>query len=362
MKENAEFKTLRASSYKIFTGTETLSELENILSMPLFAQSRIFVLVDENTKKYCYPLIKKYIKAETTILEIKSGEKHKTLATAEKLWLELMKKEAHRNSVMINLGGGVITDLGGFVASAYKRGISFINIPTTLLAQVDASYGGKTGIDFNGIKNQIGFFSNPEAVIVNPAFLSTLPKRELLSGFAEVIKHALISDALYWRKLKEETAENMKEATDIIYRSVHIKNRISKADPLEKSIRKKLNYGHTIGHAIESLSLTKDKKPLLHGEAVAVGMICESYLSYLKAGLSKAQLKEITDYIFSIYPHVKIKAEDIKQLLSLMEFDKKNNSKEINFTLLKKIGESEINFICTKDEIKESLNYYNNGL
>ena len=355
-------KIIKADKYNIHIGNNVLSDLSIYLSGDELIVSKIFVLVDENSRRYCLPLFKTEINRNFEILEIKSGEQNKTLSTSAKLWKQLSSKEAQRSSLLINLGGGVITDIGGFVASAFKRGIRFINIPTTLLSQVDASVGGKTGVDLDNLKNEIGLFSNPKAVYIYPEFLKTLPERELLSGYAEVIKHALISDAKYWQSLKLKTqklkVKTINDWTPIIFKSVEIKNKIVKTDPLEKNIRKKLNFGHTVGHAIESYSLSNDKKPLLHGEAIAIGMICESYLSHKKTGLTSSELKEITLYINSIYKPYRIKAEYFTKLIDLMQHDKKNRQGNINFTLLTNIGSSEIDIYCTEKEIRESLKYY----
>jgi 3-dehydroquinate synthase len=258
---------------------------------------------------------------------------------------------------MNNLGGGVVTDMGGFVASTYKRGIDFINIPTTLLSQVDASVGGKTGIDIDNVKNMVGTFTLPQAVFIETMFLKTLPERELLSGFAEIIKHGLIADSAYYEQLK---GSNYKQPdAGIIHRSVKIKNDVVTADPLEKGLRKILNFGHTIGHAVESYSLTKDKKPLTHGEAIAIGMICEAYLSVKNNTLKEEELSDICIYITSIYPQYTIQSKSFEQLRALMESDKKNEHGMIMFSLLSAIGTCEYNCRVSETDIIESLNYYN---
>ena len=371
MNNTSKDKIVKADNYNIYIGNNVLSELSEYLNKPEFNNSKIFILTDENTIKHCLPVLSSSVpqflsSSNIETLEIKSGEKNKTLQTSEYLWKQLISKKAQRDSLFINLGGGVITDLGGFVASAFNRGIKFINIPTTLLSQVDASVGGKTGVDLDNIKNQIGFFSNPLAVFIFPEFLDTLPQRELLSGYAEVIKHALILDSNYWLNLKLKTQSsklnNIKDWTEIIYTSVEIKNKIVINDPLEQNIRKKLNFGHTVGHAIESLFLIKEKYPLLHGEAIAIGMICESYLSYKKAGLTEKELEEITSYILSIYQHYHIDINNTKQLTDIMQHDKKNIQKALNFTLISKIGSSVIDQNCSEEEVIESLNYYNKYL
>jgi len=363
-------QTIPTEQYNIYIGDDCLSELQNFNGK----YSRIFILLDENTRKHC---LKKLSIHHTpyTILNIKSGEKNKTIRTCEKIWKELAKQNADRKSLLINLGGGVITDLGGFCASAYKRGIDFINIPTTLLAQVDASVGGKTGIDFSDFKNQIGTFAFPKAVFIHPDFLKTLNKRELVSGFAEVIKHGLIADREYWKEIHASSIRRSpldsfespfgptlllkKKGEKTISRSIEIKSKIVSADPYENGLRKVLNFGHTIGHAVESASL-KTKKPLLHGEAIAIGMICETYLSRKILGLKNEELDEITSFIISIFNHRQIKLP-IKNLIALMKQDKKNNGSEINFTLLSSIGKAEINNSCSEELIEEAIHYYNSS-
>ncbi|MDT4826539.1 3-dehydroquinate synthase [compost metagenome] len=257
---------------------------------------------------------------------------------------------------MINLGGGVVTDMGGFVAATYKRGIDFINIPTTLLSQVDASVGGKTGIDIDHVKNMVGTFSQPKAVFIEHRFLETLPQRELLSGFAEMIKHGLIADTAYYQQLKESEYTALPAA--LVYRSVQIKNEVVTTDPFEKGLRKILNFGHTIGHAIESYALANDKQPLTHGEAIAIGMICEAFLSVKYSGLSEDELKDISSYIMGLYPKYAIAEKSKTQLLALMQSDKKNENGIILFSLLKSLGKCGFNDQVPAHAILESLTYY----
>jgi len=348
--------TIQTKQHDIYIGNDFLSNLESLIAK----HSRVFVLVDENTKKNCLRKLSIF-NSQLSIIPIKSGEKNKTIRTCEKIWKELSKQNADRKSLLINLGGGVITDLGGFSASTYKRGIDFINIPTTLLSQVDASVGGKTGIDFLGYKNQIGTFVFPKAVFINPDFLKTLSKRELVSGFAEVIKHGLIADKNYWEKIQASSpALLLKEkGEEIISHSIEIKNNIVSADPYENGLRKALNFGHTIGHAVESASL-KTKKPLLHGEAIAIGMICESYLSRKVLGLKTEELNEISSFIISVFNPKQIKLP-IKNLIGLMKQDKKNKDSEINFTLLSSIGKAEINNSCGEELISEAIQFFNSS-
>ena len=344
--------TIKTDKYNIYIGSDSLAELNSFLSYKKY--SYVFIVVDENTRKHC--LKKLSLDKHPSLISIKSGEKNKNIRTCEKIWKELSKQNADRKSLLINLGGGVISDIGGFCASTYKRGIDFINIPTTLLSQVDASVGGKTGIDFLGYKNQISTFAFPKAVFINPDFLQTLSKRELISGFAEVIKHGLIADKNYWKKIKDASTP-LSVTAEIISHSIEIKNKMVSADPYENGLRKVLNFGHTIGHAVESASM-KTKKPLLHGEAIAIGMICEAYLSRKILGLKSEELNEITSFIISVFNPKQIKLP-IKNLIGLMKQDKKNKDSEINFTLLSSIGKAEINNSCSEELIEESIRFYN---
>lgn len=322
---------------------------------------RIFILVDENTMEFCLPILLAEIPLKTSItIEIQSGEANKNLRSCEKIWNQLTKNNASRKSLLINLGGGIISDMGGFAASCFKRGMEFVNIPTTVLASVDASIGGKLGIDFQYLKNQIGVFNSPKAVFINKSFFKTLDNRQLKSGYAEIIKHALISDPNYWNLLRESNNLNELDWNLIIEKSIHIKSEIVLQDPYEESIRKVLNFGHTIGHALETYSLENDVEPLLHGEAVAIGMICEAYLSVKLNALSEIKLTEICTFIDSIYLKYSIDHKSFEKLMIIMKQDKKNESEYINFTLLKDIGRAEIDFKIESELILESLHYYNN--
>lgn len=352
-------KTIQTDKYAVHVGDDSLDELDRFLSSGSY--SAIVILVDEHTKKDCLPVLKRSFSDARiiSVIQLKSGEKNKNIRSCEKIWKALSKQYADRKALVLNLGGGVICDLGGFAASTYKRGIDFVNIPTTLLAQADASVGGKTGIDLDGLKNQVGTFTFPKAVFIDPRFLKTLSKRELIAGFAEVIKHGLIADKDHWADLQSLSAAHLAKGdhTDLIYRSIQIKNKIVSQDPTEQGIRKTLNFGHTIGHALESASLRSTKK-LLHGEAVAMGMICEGYLSRKCCGLSNTELNSITDLIISWFSPgpVKIPA---RKLIGLMKQDKKNKDSEINFTLLSSIGKAEINNSCSEELIEEAIHFLN---
>jgi 3-dehydroquinate synthase len=291
------------------------------------------------------------------IIEINAGEESKDIDFCIGIWKMLIDFGADRKSLMINLGGGVISDLGGFAASTFKRGIDFVHVPTTLLSQVDASVGGKTGIDIDSIKNIIGTFTQPKAVFIAYDFLKTLPERQILSGLAEMLKHGLIVDASYWNQLKN--SDLTFPSVELIYHSIGIKNKVVIEDPKENGIRKSLNFGHTIGHAVETYSLLKnDGTALSHGEAIAIGMICESYLSHKKTGLSTAELNEIVDVITKLYPKYLLEESANAELYALMQKDKKNQNGQINCTLLTHIGQYSIDNICTEAELCESLAFY----
>ena len=320
--------------------------------------SRFFVLTDEHTAVHCLPLLQEALGDNTNydLIEIAAGEESKSIDFCVGIWKNLIDFDADRNSLLINLGGGVVTDLGGFAASTYKRGIDFIHIPTTLLSQVDASVGGKTGIDIDNLKNIIGTFTQPKAVFIEHAFLNTLPARQVKSGVAEMLKHGLIADAAYWENLKKSDLEH--PTAQLVHQSVLIKNKVVIADPTERGLRKILNFGHTIGHAIESYSLDNDVNPLTHGEAIAAGMICEAYLSHQKAGLSLTAMQEIIDVLMGIYGKYDLKEESFAHLTAVMRKDKKNVGGKINCSLLANIGDCRTDFVCTNDELCESLRYY----
>jgi 3-dehydroquinate synthase len=320
--------------------------------------SKVFIFTDRNTSEFCLPVLQQMLGDynEFDLIETDPGEENKNIDFCIGIWKTLLDFNADRKCLMINLGGGVITDMGGFIASTYKRGIDFINIPTTLLSQVDASVGGKTGIDIDNVKNMVGTFSLPQAVFIESEFLKTLPDRELLSGFAEIVKHGLIADQDYYQQIKATSYLNPSE---LIYRSVEIKNEVILEDPLEKGRRKILNYGHTIGHAVESYSLSNDQKPLTHGEAIAIGMICEGFLSVKNSTLSPEELRDLSDYLTRIYPEYTITPESFGQLQELMKSDKKNEHGQIMFSLLSKIGTCEYNCLVSEKDVLESLTYFN---
>lgn len=330
--------------------------LDKLLKEKLYSQ--VAVLTDEHSQLHCLPKIKEVLPANFTPVQVKSGEEHKNLRSCAHIWEELTLAGFDRHGLLINLGGGVITDMGGFCAATYKRGIDFVNIPTTLLSQVDASAGGKLGIDFSSYKNHIGLFQDAMAVIIDPGFLETLPLRELRSGYAEVLKHALIADEAHWQQL-QKTHWQQQPWEEVIRHSVAIKHRITTADPTEKGLRKILNFGHTIGHAIESYFLEQGREKLLHGEAVAIGMLCESYLSANKTDLSLSALDDICHYISEVWKLPLIPVDSFDNLCALALQDKKNEKGTINCTLLAGIGAAVYNQPLNQQEIRDALQWYN---
>lgn len=322
---------------------------------------KIFVLTDETTAVCCWPVIQSYLCLKgAQVITIPANDTHKDLDSLAQVWTALGKNGATRHSLLINLGGGMVTDLGGFAASTFKRGINFINIPTTLLAMVDASVGGKTGINFNGLKNEIGVFNESRFVILNTCFLRTLDTENLLSGYAEMLKHSLIANEKMWAghlNFSLEQDVESEEFTLLLRQSVELKERIVTEDPKEQGIRKALNVGHTIGHAFESFAI-QTHRPILHGYAVAYGIICELYLSVVKTGFPTDKMRQTVRFIREHYGSFPITCDDYDTLIELMTHDKKNTSGIINFTLLGGIGDIRINQSASKEEIKEALDFY----
>lgn len=346
-------KKIQLADYEIIFD-DSLELLNSFLSENKY--SAFFVLVDENTKQHCLPILKTII-SDVKIIETKSGEENKNIPTCESIWQQLIENNADRKSLFINLGGGVIGDMGGFAASCYKRGIDFINIPTTLLSQVDSSIGGKLGIDFKYGKNLIGLFQNPKAVFISPVFFKTLPKRQFVNGWAEIFKHGLIQNKNQWSAYKDADIFNV-DINDVVYHSLQIKKSVVEKDPYEKGLRKILNFGHTIGHAIEAYSLENEKESLLHGEAIAIGMICEAYLSVRRSGLTESELLEIKKVLLTHFPKHDISSFDTNKLLEIMSIDKKNEGTTIMAALLSEIGKCEYDIALTKEDILESLEFY----
>ena len=319
--------------------------------------SKLAVLVDENTLRHCYPKIKSHL-TEHLLIEIQSGEVNKNLDTCQHIWGELTDAAFDRKALLINLGGGVIGDMGGFCAVTYKRGIRFVNIPTTLLAAVDANVGGKLGIDFRGLKNHLGFFQDPEAVLIDDNFLSTLSERELRSGFAEVLKHGLIADSDYFAQVGKQGL-NQPNWNAVIAHSVEIKTAVVNADWKEQGLRKILNFGHTIGHAIESHYLDSANH-LLHGEAIAIGMICETYLSKKLLGLHEDQLEQVIQTLLGIYPEIELYKADFVEIIQRMYQDKKNVNNILSHSLISAIGEATFDIAVDEKDAIDALFYYLN--
>lgn len=345
----------------IFSGDSGWIHLQEVILE--YSKSGIFILVDENTHKHCLPLLKEKCTGldGAAVIELLSNESNKTIASVENIWLKLVAGDAVRKSLLICLGGGVITDTGGFAAATFKRGMDFIHIPTTLLAMVDAALGGKTGVNLNSIKNQVGVFALPKAVFILTDFLDTLPKRQKLSGYAEMLKHAMIDSEKHFEKLivlnSPEKVCNEKN----ILESAAVKMKIVSKDFAETGLRKVLNFGHTIGHAIESYSQKNDADPLLHGEAIAIGLICECFISMRMFGTDSNDLRKTVNLVRWHFPQYRFKQDSATELLALMCHDKKNeDTSKLNFSLIHKIGEPVFDQFPGEKLIRESLHFYMN--
>ena len=354
-------KSILSTDYYVHFNNVAFIKLEKYLNENF--HSKLFILVDTNTREYCLPYLLKHIEEgiDFEIIEIEAGEIHKNLDTCALIWNLLTKMGADRKSVLVNLGGGVITDMGGFVASTFKRGIKFINIPTTLLSMVDASVGGKTGVDLGVLKNQIGLFSNPEMVLIDTAFLRTLSDREMRSGLAEIIKYGLTFDSNIWREIQSMSALKSEILDGLVYRSIEIKNDVVLKDLKEDNLRKTLNFGHTMGHAIESYFLeSKEKNSLTHGEAIAIGMVIELYYSSQLFGYPISETESIKDFVINYYGKAPILESDFDAIISLMQYDKKNVNGRVNFILLKNTDEFVFDVQLDNDLLLNGLKYYNN--
>lgn len=345
----------------VFYSEEAYEKLNSFLKRS--TPSSVFIIVDSNTRDLCLPSLLSSLETDSRIevIEMDAGEEYKNIETCSGFWKVLSELDADRKSLIINLGGGVVTDLGGFVASTFKRGINYINMPTTLLAMVDASVGGKTGVDLDNLKNQIGVITQPEMVLIDIHFLSTLPPAEMRSGLAEILKHGLISSRSYWNKATRLQELTIDDLDGLIRESVNIKNEVVTIDPREENLRKTLNFGHTFGHAIESYFLTHPEKTrLLHGEAVAAGMIIACYLSYRITNFPEHDLKEISEILFDLFPSIELEENDFGPIIDLLKYDKKNSHGNIYFVLLKNIGECEIGCRVPENLLTEGLRYYMN--
>lgn len=348
---------INSIGYKVFF-EDSLQSLQQFIIERNYSQ--VLILVDRNTNDHCLPVLQSALPEllDYDIIEVDPGEENKNIDFCIGVWNTMLDFGADRKSLMINLGGGVVTDMGGFAASTFKRGIDFIQIPTTLLAQVDASVGGKTGIDLGNVKNIIGTFNQPQAVFISSKFLDTLDERQIKSGYAEIIKHGLIYDKDLFFKVKNINESLSGSLDAIVYRSVEIKNEVITKDPHEQNLRKILNFGHTIGHAIEGYSMLHDEEPLLHGEAIGIGMICEGYLSHKLNNLAKEELQHIVDVFKELYPRYKFDKTIYSDLIELMRNDKKNESNKLGFALLNKIGACDYNKFIDEEDIYTSLDFY----
>jgi 3-dehydroquinate synthase len=351
----------------IYEGATVFSAIQNTLRDDFQKTHMIFVLVDENTREHCLPALVSFTPAlsNAKVIEIKSGENQKSLESANYIWKTLAEHKAGRDSLLINVGGGVISDLGGFVAATYKRGIPYINVPTTLLAMTDASIGGKLAINLDKVKNQVGVFELPRGVYIYSGFLRTVQQADFLNGISEIMKYGLIMDYGLWKKVSKLNfgtllAEPFRNSLwdDLIRRTIKTKSEIIEKDFRDLRERRILNFGHTFGHAFESFFSKEDGQGISHGHAVASGILCESYLSTLKSGLKEKELEEIVQVVSSLFPPLPIKQEDFPRLIELMQQDKKNISGNINFTLLKTIGKGLINQHCSEEMVVQALEFF----
>ena len=354
IQKQVNFDRINLPNYEILVGA-CAGQVKTVLEK--LNPSKTVVLVDQHTEELCLPILAGQGIDFDHKITIPSGEKHKILPTCEKIWQRLFAFKADRQSVLVNLGGGVAGDMGGFCASTYMRGMNFVQVPTTLLSQVDASIGGKLGIDFYGLKNSIGLFRDPAAVIVDPKFLNTLPLKELRSGYAEVIKHGLISSFDLWQQITKSDDWTEQDWEQVIQTSILVKKEVVEGDPFERGIRKILNFGHTIGHAVESVMI-EIEKPILHGEAIAAGMIAEAFLSNKIGTLPEEDLIKITTYLISVYGKLDLKDISIDALNKKMTHDKKNTGAQINFSFIDQIGKASVNHTASEAMIRESLDYY----
>ncbi|SFO23200.1 3-dehydroquinate synthase [Paenimyroides ummariense] len=350
---------IQAADYIIGFGVDYYSALSQLINDKKY--SKVILMVDENTAQHCLNYVMQWLAVDVPfeIIEIEQGEENKTVETCTAVWKTLVEMNVDRKALLINVGGGMICDLGGFVAATYKRGIDFVNIPTSLLAMVDASVGTKTGVNLGGLKNMVGSFSQPQMVLIDTAFLETLPGNQMRSGLAEMFKHGLIADASYWNQLKNLGELTTEDLLLLIYHSVSIKNEIVLQDPFEENVRKLLNFGHTLGHVIETYSHSgKGIQPLLHGEAIAIGMILEAFISYKKDLLTKNSYLEIKETLNLMFESIVFTENDIEICTHLLIHDKKNVNGIVQFTLLNGIGKGVINEVVESELITDAFNDY----
>lgn len=354
-----QMEVIQANGYPIYFNENGYEALNKFIAEENY--SSIFIIVDSNSNEICLPNFIPSLSTELRIeiIEFDAGEINKNIETCVGIWNVLTELGADRKTLIINLGGGVVTDLGGFIASTFKRGIDFLHVPTTLLAMVDASVGGKNGVDLGHLKNQVGTITIPKMVLIDTSFLETLPQNEMRSGLAEMLKHGLIYDKNYWEKFLDLSEIDFADFDALIYDSIFIKNEIVKQDPKEDGIRKALNFGHTLGHAIESYFMENEsKKNMLHGEAIAIGMILESYISWKKGLLSAEEYLQVKTIIKGIYDEVIFDENDLIPIQELLIHDKKNEYGNIQFALIEGIGNIKINQSVENKLINEAFEDY----
>ena len=349
--------SIDAGTYNVVID-HAMEEMVNFINTH-YPNSKRFIIADNNTLVNCLPIIDKYLgalKVEQQVFKIEPGEDSKSLDLAYQLWENFTDLGISRGDVILNIGGGVVSDLGGFVAATYKRGVDVINVPTSLLAMADASVGGKVGVNFHQLKNHLGYFSNPKGVFVYPEFLNTLPDREFVSGYAEMIKHALIADVDSWERIKGQGSPSVDFVTELLPLSIAIKNSFVQKDPLDKGIRKVLNFGHTIGHAIETLFMDSDTE-VLHGEAVAAGMVCASYISYKSAGLHKSDLIDVSNLLNEVFDLEFVTWLLAENLELPLKHDKKNAGSDLRFVLITAPGEAVFDHEVSMELALESFEF-----
>lgn len=359
MKLPANIK-IESLNYPVYIGYNPWREIDQIIQ-PFLNSGGVYILTDNNTYRFCFPVLKEKIPvlSSQAIYSISPGEQYKDVSALAEIWMWLMENGAGRNSLLINLGGGVVSDLGGFAAATFNRGMKYINIPTSLIGQVDAAIGGKSALNVSGIKNQAGLFYNPAAVIIIPTFLETLPEDHYRSGFAEIIKCAVLSGGEFWELLKQDGASDSRNIFRLITETVNFKCRIVAEDPFDNSGRQMLNFGHTVGHALESFYNTIGDEMMLHGQAIAAGMICEARLSNKLAGMGIDELDEMSSVIQSYFDLKPIEENAFDQLALIVNYDKKKSAKGIGFSLLEGLGKHSPGIVVNNTDLIESFGYYN---
>ncbi len=354
-----DVRKVDAGGHPVVIGPDALRVLDQEIGSASTA-SAFFILGDTNTLRHCLPELLAHVPTlrEASTIAVPPGEPSKSLAVCQDIWRHLMDSEADRKCHLINLGGGVISDLGGFIAATYKRGITFHNVPTSVMGMVDASIGGKTGIDLFGVKNMVGAFHDPAAAYIHPMFLKSLGKRELMNGVAEMVKHGLVQDAKHWDAVRTAPLQDLGTLALLIEHSAEIKAGIVKRDPREHDQRKVLNFGHTIGHGIEAHSWESPHRSLLHGEAVVAGMVCETWLSWRTGSLDRGAHDQVVEHLLDLYPTYRMESSDPHRIIALMRNDKKNSEGSFRFSLLTDIGEAKVDVAISAAQIQEALEHY----